>query len=178
MTSGQEDMNETLIGVIVGGIIATGCSVLTAVIVHQLSRGTQKRNILRTKMEALYQLSLGLNDWNDRAIHRVTLAWDRIVRQDTSTTAEPAWDDRCPVDRMGMIVDLYVPDLSEALQAVVGAEDSLRNGFYQFLRNTTGTPRDLSSLEQHLNAPKERVLSANASFRKELAKVVKRDAQP
>ena len=29
-----------------------------------------------------------------------------------------------------MIVDLYVPDLSKTLQTVVGAEDSLRNGFY------------------------------------------------
>lgn len=171
-------MNETLTGVIVGGVIAAVSSVVIAVIVHQLSRGTQKRDILRGKIEELYQLSLGLNDWNDRAIHQVTMAWDRIVRQDTSTATEPDWNDRCPVVRMGMIVDLYVPDLSEALQAVVGAEDSLRNGFYQFLRNTTGTPRDLNSLEQHLHAPKDRVLSANASLRKELAQVAKRDAQP
>jgi hypothetical protein len=162
-----------MLGVIVGGVIGTASSLLTALCGDALASRKDRATLLQGKLEETYQNTLSLKMWNDRAVHAILMTWDRIIRPGEQQPEPTRWDEECPIVRIGMLVDLYFPDLSQAYSRLLAAENSLRHGFYEFLKGTTGTSHDMASFEAHLEKPQESLSREMEDFRKQLCERAK-----
>jgi hypothetical protein len=167
-------MNETLHGVWVGGVIGVVGSVVTAVAAHILTTRKERKDSLRSKCEDLYKQTLALKIWNDKASHSSLKAWRGIVKREEPPEKDPDWDDDCPINSIGMIVELYFPDLASGYSKLLKLENRFRHGMYEYLVRTTGTRHDVVNLEEFLQAPQDAVDKELTVFKKQLAELARR----
>jgi hypothetical protein len=135
-----------------------------------LSNQKEVTTLYRDKIEELYELTLGLKAWNDRAVGRTVEVFGKIRQAAENIPDETAkWDEECPINRITMLVDLYFPGLQPDLANLSDAESRLRNGFFEFLKKATSSGEVMRALREHIEIPQETVSRAIDNFKVKLS---------
>lgn len=152
---------QQLVSVCVGGIIA----ILPAWFVQRQVRAHARKELLRSKLEEAYRLSLALDRWNsDCSAHLV----QSLLKLPAPLVKEAI--PKCPIEEIAMVSKLYFPDAKSEFDRLSELETALQQGFYEFSMNRVNDNpvHPVKAFEQMLSAREKEVRAGNETFRSAL----------
>jgi hypothetical protein len=160
-----------LASVVLGGLLTVIGGFFSNAFSQRLARGTDRRRFLRDKLEEAYQLSQAIEEW---AIQEMRNTVTILIPREGP---EPEQKE-CPIDRLSMIVRLYIPDLREEGDKLSDAVDTYRKALFTYYQEAAqpkeGQPFDEERYRELFGTSHDTLKQACAAFRTEVERDVRR----